>query len=159
VIACLDVYYRGDAATAACVLLNDWRDATPARELTRTIDRVAPYEPGEFYKRELPCLLAVLSDVTPTIVVIDGYVWLDAHHRKGLGAHLHDAIGIPVVGVAKTEFAGAPALRVVRGTSNTPLLVSAIGMDEAEAAQHVRTMHGPFRIPTMLKRVDQLSRR
>jgi hypothetical protein len=31
-------------------------------------------------------------------------------------------------------------------------------MPEREAAAHVREMHGAFRIPTLLKRVDQLSR-
>jgi len=47
---------------------------------------------------------------------------------------------------------------VLRGDSRRPLYVTAAGLDPAAAALHVRSMHGPFRIPTLLKRVDQLCR-
>ena len=33
-------------------------------------------------------------------------------------------------------------------------IVTAAGMDLAEAAGHIQAMHGPCRIPTLLKRVD-----
>jgi len=50
----------------------------------------ADYVPGQFYKRELPSLRAVI--VTSLLVhqyfVIDGYVWLGATDAPGLGAHL-----------------------------------------------------------------------
>ena len=53
-------------------------------------------------------------------MIIDGYVWLDAHHRPGLGAILHEALTrrVPVVGVAKTMFGDALSwcIPVVRGT-------------------------------------------
>src|SRR5262245_26211321 len=105
-IACVDVDYRADGALAALVGCRSWTDATPSLELTETIARVEPYEPGQFYKRELPCLLAVLRRVPEPIdlVVVDGFVWLGDESRPGLGAHLHCALGgsIPVVGVAKT---------------------------------------------------------
>ncbi|MBL9016016.1 MAG: endonuclease V, partial [Myxococcales bacterium] len=90
-------------------------------------------------------------------VVIDGYVWLGPD-RAGLGKHLHDRIGLPIIGVAKTSFAGAVATEVVRGESAQPLYITAIGIDEATAAANVRDMHGPFRLPTLLKRVDSLAR-
>jgi hypothetical protein len=32
-------------------------------------------------------------------------------------------------------------------------------METYDAAQHVASMHGSFRIPTLLRRVDQLTRR
>jgi deoxyribonuclease V len=47
---------------------------------------------------------------------------------------------------------------VLRGASTKPLLITAAGMPEAQAAEHVREMHGAFRIPTLLRRVDQLCR-
>ena len=39
-----------------------------------------------------------------------------------------------------------------------PLLVSAVGMPIEEAVAGVKRMHGPHRVPTLLKRVDRLSR-
>jgi deoxyribonuclease V len=73
---------------------------------------------------------------------------------------LHEALGgaVPVVGVAKTRFASAAAVDVVRGDSQKPLFVTAAGVDVEWAAEQVKRMHGPYRIPTLLKRVDQLCR-
>lgn len=164
-LACLDVDYRPDHAIAAAVVFRDWPDATPAAEHTATIRDVAPYVPGQFYRRELPCLLAVLRQIPHPLrgIVIDGYVHLDAAHRPGLGAHLHDALGGPaaspfIIGVAKTPFATAPAEQALRGQSAAPLYVTAVGIDPRVAADHVRAMHGPHRVPTLLKRVDRLCR-
>jgi deoxyribonuclease V len=117
----------------------------------------AAYAPGRFYQRELPYLLGVLAGMTPELVVIDGNVWL-ANHAPGLGARLHAEIGVPVVGVAKNSFRGAPAIAVVRGASAKPPHVTAAGIDPAVAADRVRAMHGEFRIPTLLKRADSLAR-
>lgn len=121
---------------------------------------MADYEPGAFYRRELPCLLDVLArGPRADIVVVDGYVWL-GDGKAGLGAHLHAALGGAVVGVAKTRFAGATdAIAVCRGVSRAPLYVSAAGMSTEEAAAMVAAMHGPYRVPTLLKRVDMLARR
>jgi deoxyribonuclease V len=94
------------------------------------------------------------------VIIIDGYVWLGAQ-RPGLGAHLYESLQrrAAVIGVAKTRFVRAePARMVLRGRSRSPLYVTAAGMDLAEAASHIRAMHGPYRIPTLLKRADQLSR-
>lgn len=162
-IACLDVDYRATGAVAACVGFLDWTDAVPAFEVALPIDRVEPYEPGQFYRRELPCLLALLECVAQPldVLVVDGYVWLGDETRPGLGAHLHQALGgsTPVVGVAKTRYEGATAVEeVLRGRSRQPLYVGAVGMDRVEAADRVRSMHGPDRIPTLLKRVDRLAR-
>ena len=78
--------------------------------------------------------------------------------KRGLGGHLHAAIGKPVVGVAKNEFRGASAERVVRGGSKKALFVTAAGMSLADAAAAVRSMHGGYRIPTLLARADALCR-
>lgn len=162
-IAILDVDYRGDHAFAACALADAWDAPGPRRELVARVERVAPYEPGAFYKRELPCLLAVLAEAREPIAcaVVDGYVRLDRDGRPGLGARLHEALGgaTPVVGVAKTRFGdGSFAERVLRGASATPLWVTAAGLSDAEAAARVRAMHGPHRVPTLLTRVDRLCR-
>jgi deoxyribonuclease V len=164
VIAFVDVDYRGDEAAAACVLADDWGDESPANELVERVAGVEPYVPGQFYKRELPCLLAVLARAGEPIdlVVIDGYVWVGDESHPGLGGHLYRALGerVPVVGVAKTRFLSATtAVEVVRGESSSkPLFVTAAGMKAFDAAERVRTMHGPHRIPTLLRRVDALCR-
>jgi len=166
-LAFVDVDYRAEEAAAACVLAAAWDDDAPAQELVERVQGIAPYVPGQFYKRELPCLLAVLARARERgavidLVVIDGYVWLADESRPGLGAHLHEALGkaTPVVGVAKTQFLSATlSVAVVRGESSTkPLFVTAAGIDVNEAAARVRGMHGPHRVPTLLRRVDALCR-
>jgi deoxyribonuclease V len=92
------------------------------------------------------------------VIVVDGYVWLGSG-AAGLGAHLHAAIGGVVVGVAKTRFASATdAVPICRGASRSPLFVSAVGMAVDIAAASVAAMHGPHRIPTMLKLADSIAR-
>lgn len=157
-LACVDVDYRGGGAVAAALLFRDWTDAAPAKELVARIASVPDYEPGQFYKRELPCLLEVLRGTRADVVIIDGYVHLGPERRPGLGAHLAEALEVAVVGVAKNPFHATPATPVTRGASEKPLLVTATGIAEAVAAARVRAMHGPYRIPTLLRRVDQLCR-
>ena len=165
-IAFLDVAYQDDGARAACVVAASWEAGDPAATYVREIGTVQPYAPGEFYRRELPCLLAVLDllPAPPGLVVIDGYVWLPPDARPGLGAHLHAALGgrTPVVGVAKSAFAGVEScdrvVPVLRGGSQRPLFVTAAGVETAAAADWVRRMARAHRIPELLRVVDRLSR-
>jgi deoxyribonuclease V len=160
-IVCLDVHYHDAGATIGCVELAAWTDAHPLRE--RAIHGGTPpaaYVPGEFFRRELPYLLHALSQLgIPPIIVIDGHVWLGPD-RKGLGAHLHDALGgaSAVVGVAKSHFRGAPTIPVRRGRSTRPLEITAIGLPADQAAAAIASMHGRHRIPDMLRRTDRLAR-
>ena len=162
-IGCLDVDYREPAAYAAGIAFHNWSDASPAIEKVVPVVGVHPYQPGQFFRRELPCLLAVLRELPPVgVVVVDGYVWLDGVSVAGLGAHLYQELAgkVAVIGVAKTRFAGVgAAVEVVRGRSIRPLFITAVGMSTPRAAEHLRSMHGPDRIPTLLKRVDSLARR
>ncbi|MBI5513228.1 MAG: endonuclease V [Deltaproteobacteria bacterium] len=163
-IAFLDVDYRPDgSAVAACVTADGWSAPGPGGEYTTRVARVEPYIPGQFYKRELPCLQAVLAllPISPDTLVVDGYVWLKGPADPGLGAHLFRALGerLPVVGVAKTPFQSATAaVAVLRGSSTRPLHVTSAGVPVGEAAKSVASMHGPHRIPTLLGRVDRLCR-
>ena len=163
VLACVDVDYRGEEAVAACVVFRDWVDEIAAARHVRRIQGIEPYVPGEFYRRELPCLRAVLAEVADVeLVIVDGYVWLADEARPGLGARLYEELGrrVPVVGVAKTRFASCRlAVPVVRGQGvKSPLFVTAAGMEVAEAARCVERMHGPHRLPTLLRQVDALCR-
>lgn len=161
-IACLDVHYEDPAANAACICINDWRDAVATTEHMKRIDNVEPYIPGEFYRRELPCLISVLDTLPllPDFAIVDGFVWL-TDGKPGLGAHLFDALkgGTSVIGVAKTAFhRQTNAVQVFRGESKNPLYVTAAGIDIDDAITHVQSMAGTARIPAMLRRVDRLAR-
>ena len=90
-IALLDAAYARGAAGVACLLADTWTTETPAMAISRYRPcAAADYVPGQFYKRELPSLRAVIDDLTsrPSILVIDGYVWVGATDAPGLGAHL-----------------------------------------------------------------------
>ncbi|WP_322618589.1 endonuclease V [Deinococcus terrestris] len=158
-----DVGYSPGWAKAAGILFREWTDEHPERVVTAHLASPEEYLPGQFYRRELPALLSVIGPVlleTHT-VVIDGYVWLGSERRPGLGLHLWEALErrIPVIGVAKTRFQGTPEeTEVLRGTSGSPLFVTAVGLSLEEAKGHLKGMAGKHRLPTLLKEVDRLSR-
>lgn len=160
--AATDVQYLpGGGARAAVVLASDAAFSAIVAEQTAVVPEVAPYQPGEFFRRELPPLRAVLAGVLSTVelLVIDGYVDLDPSGKPGLGAHAHEEFGVPVIGVAKTCFATAThAIPVHRGQSAAPLYVTAAGIALPEAATLVEAMSGEYRLPDALRRADQLAR-
>jgi deoxyribonuclease V len=155
----VDVDYRATGAVAAGLWFRGWSAESAVCQAVACFQAVAEYEPGAFYRRELPCLLGVLAlGLRPDAVVVDGYVWLGGG-KPGLGAHLHAAIRGVVVGVAKTRYSPATdAIPICRGKSQSPLFVSAAGMSAREAANHLMRMHGPCRVPALLKQVDALAR-
>jgi deoxyribonuclease V len=152
-IAALDVRYDEDAliGNGAAVIFERWEDAVPLAEYTTAFNGVEPYVPGQFFKRELPCLLAMLEKVRVPLdqIVVDGFVSLG--DKPGPGFHLWEALEtrVAVIGVAKNHFRYATPAEVVRGSSKRPLYVTAVGIDLSA---------GPNRIPTLLKRVDRLTR-
>jgi deoxyribonuclease V len=163
-IVAMDVHYDDERqlGRAAAVVFFGWEDESP--RLCRVLEHPGPepYVPGQFYRRELPCLLPLLEQVRKElslgVVIVDGHVDLGPD-RPGLGRHLYDALGgaIEVVGVAKSAFEGAPALPLLRGRSARPLWVSSTDCAES-AVRCVASMHGRDRVPTLLRRVDQLAR-
>lgn len=165
-IVAADIYYFDtNKAKAAAVTFDHWTDAAVNAIFTCYLDNVQEYVPGEFYKRELPCILEVLKQVDlkqVETIVIDGYVVLDNDGKMGLGGYLYQALDglIPVIGVAKTSFASntRQVVEVVRGDSKRPLFVTATGIDLTLAADHIRSMAGEFRLPTLLKEVDKISK-
>jgi deoxyribonuclease V len=155
----VDVYYPATGANAALVTAAEATFRAVNGEHVVHVAEVAEYRPGAFFERELPPIVAVVAGHDLDLLVVDGYVTLDPAGRPGLGQHIHRELGVPVVGVAKTAFRGAThALEVFRGGSRRPLLVTAAGLEPADAADLVRAMAGPHRLPYALKRVDTLSR-
>lgn len=143
----------------------DWKDAAPSAIYSELKGEIAEYEPGAFYKRELPCILSILDEIPKEelqYLVVDGYVTLDNEGHWGLGAYLFDALGgkYPVIGVAKTRYARNTdkVVEVLRGESKNPLFVSVMGVELETAASYIQTMHREFRIPTLLKQLDNLTK-
>lgn len=153
-------YFSPGGARAAAVVAADATFSGVLAECTTVVPAVAAYGPGDFYRRELPPLRAVLRGIAGLgLLVIDGYADLDPGGRPGLGAHAYAEFAIPVIGVAKSAFRTAThAIPVLRGTSARPRYVTAAGMPRSDAAELVRLMAGRFRVPDALRRADQLAR-
>lgn len=162
-ILAVDVDYRPDKAVAAGILFQAWGDSVPLQEISIICEIVDEYVPGEFYRRELPCILKLYKqlDKHVDIIVIDGFVHLGEERRPGLGTHLYEKLNgkVAVIGVAKSAFRDAPAsTELLRGGSQRPLYVTAIGIEEDVARQAIQQMYGKDRLPTLLKQVDRLCR-
>jgi deoxyribonuclease V len=162
-ILAVDVQYSENNAVAAGVLIENWQDEKAQKECVSLIEGVAGYEPGNFFKRELPCILKLIAEhrLKPEIIIVDGYVFLDGFSKAGLGKHLYDALNgeVSVVGIAKKRFKDIDSrFEVYRGSSRKPLYVTAVGMDLEQAKRNVSSMHGENRLPTLIKRADQLCR-
>src|SRR3954470_22013277 len=107
-ILAFDTYYKGDCAKTVCIAFHNWEDEHIAEVWTEELIGVAEYNPGEFYKRELPCIMSLygkLPVMNVEAIVIDGFVYLDDNYKLGLGGYLHKELteAIPVIGVAKTN--------------------------------------------------------
>ncbi len=164
-VGVVDVHYA-DAegwARAALVVCKGPELSEVLLEQVSVLKDVADYEPGALYKRELPCIRAVLAEAAVDglkALVVDGYATLDPLGRFGLGAHAAAAFGLAVIGVAKTPYRPAThAIEVLRGEATRPLYVTGTGgISDAQAATLVATMAGPYRIPSAIARVDALAR-
>ena len=121
--------------------------------------------PGQFYKRELPCILEIIKDIdlsTLEAILIDGHIYTDNEKTYGLGAHLYNKLHekVPIIGVAKTPFHtnSETVEEVYRGESKNPLLVSAIGIDQMISVNYIKSMKGKYRMPTILKELDTITK-
>ncbi|MGG7438347.1 endonuclease V [Chryseobacterium arthrosphaerae] len=164
-IYAFDTYYYEDFANTVCIAFEDWKSEKEVETFIEQTKINSEYESGAFYKRELPCILSLLQKITlksGDIIIVDGYVTLDNEGKSGLGGHLYKALDekYPVVGIAKNEFTTPDTERrsVFRGESRTPLFLTAKGIDVDEIKTRVEQMHGAYRMPTLLKKLDQLSR-
>ena len=162
-ILAVDVGYREWGASVAGIAFEKWQDTKESRIFRSKYQPTAEYLPGEFFRRELPCILKLIEEhnLHPDIIIVDGFAYLDGKSKPGLGKHLYDALDkdAVVIGVAKKPFQGIDhKCEVYRGKSMTPLYVTSVGMELDEAKQYIQSMYGKYRIPALLKKVDQISR-
>ncbi|ETT54536.1 endonuclease V [Paenibacillus sp. FSL P4-0338] len=163
-IIAVDVYYEENQAKSVGVIFQGWEDSAPLDVIVSYTENPRAYEPGSFYKRELPCIreLLKLTDTNQIhTIVVDGYVYLDQERKPGLGHYVYtDFSGrIPVIGVAKNAFHDndneALVKKICRGTSAKPLYITSIGIEPDTAARHIQRMHGEYRFPYLLKLLDK----
>jgi deoxyribonuclease V len=162
-ILAVDVDYRDRGAFIAGVAFENWQDAGEKSVFRSRLDEIEDYMPGQFYRRELPCILKLIEEhqLVPDLIVIDGFVYLDGRSRPGLGKHLYDALQgkISVVGVAKRPFNDiAQECELYRGASKKPLYITSVGIPLSEAKAYIKSMHGEYRIPALLKKADRISK-
>ena len=164
-IIAIDVFYKSDCqAKAVAILFDDWYSQNIKRVYSLDLEHISEYKSGEFYKRELPCIVQLLELIEEEYdyIIIDGYVYLGEEKKAGLGRHLWNALSIkrPIIGVAKNYFKGTSEdCFVLRGSSEKPLYITAIGIPHHDAVRYISEMYGEHRMPYMLKAVDLLSRK
>ncbi|MNR12340.1 Endonuclease V [compost metagenome] len=163
-ILAIDVYYTENEAKVVAVLFNPEHD-TPQSIVINQIIGIEDYIPGEFYKRELPCIESIFQKVNLNeieTVIIDGHIYVDEDGTFGLGGYTWESLDkkIPVIGVAKTSFFRNKntVKEVFRGESKKPLYVSSIGIDLDIASKLVKNLKGNYRIPTVLKELDRITK-
>jgi deoxyribonuclease V len=161
-ISAVDVNYMDETlAVAAAVVFKKFTDTSPVTQYTAQVTDFGDYIPGKFYQRELPCIVAVLEKIKERldVVIIDGYVML-GDGRPGLGYHLWQHLDgqAAIIGVAKSQFSGAHPVTIIRGQSHRPLYITAQGMDQYVAAEHIIRMAGVYRIPSLIRHADRLAK-
>lgn len=159
----LDVHYKENFAQIVAIIF-DWFDEQPQKVFIDKVDVVNDYIPGEFYKRELPCLLKAIKNIDLSeigAIIIDGHVYVE-ESKFGLGGKLYESLNkkVPVIGIAKNSFHKNKNTveEVFRGKSKNPLYVSTIGIDLIIVVEKIKEMKGEYRIPTILKKLDMLSK-
>lgn len=164
-ILAFDTYYYDGKAKTVCLEFKEWNESKDFKIHTEIIENVEEYIPGEFYKRELPCILSLLNHIdleSIEAIVVDGFVYLDDDKKYGLGGRLYEKLNnkIPIIGVAKTNFAAIEKNKraLFRGDSKKPLYITSIGLELDDAFEKVEKMAGEFRFPTLLKELDRLTK-
>lgn len=160
-----DTHYLNNTAKTVCFYFVEWTDIRPVKEIAETLKMQEPYRSGQFYKRELPCILHLLQQVDLNevfMILIDGFVVLDDQNKPGLGGRLYNRLNgrIPVIGVAKSDFNAVQQKKKVifRGESTRPLYITSLGIEPDTAATLVKRMAGQFRIPDLLKQLDRATK-
>lgn len=157
------VHFDGTQAHAAAAAFDAWDAAEATQTYLSRIAHVEKAGRGELDLRELPCVMQLLREhsLAPELILVDGFVHLDADETPGLGQYLYQALGgkVPIVGVSKRSLPGLSAqFEVMREEEMQPLLVTCAGIDIGAAKARLRAMHGRKRAPTLMKLVARLAK-
>lgn len=160
----IDVHYKDNYAKVVGVAF-EWEDSAVSQLFTTQVEETAVYQAGLFYKRELPCILELLKQIdlsTINTIIVDGHCFVNNEKKLGLGGYLDKTLqhSIPIIGIAKKSFynTNKVSFPVFRGGSQKALFISTIGIDVKFAIDKVLNMHGKYRIPTILKTLDRITK-
>lgn len=161
----IDVSYQDNNAKVVGGFFENWNDEKLIKVSQKIVNNIKEYISGEFYKRELPCILEFLNDYDINeieLIIIDGFVFLNDDNKQGLGGYLFESLDkrIPVIGVAKTSFHNnnKNVIDVLRGNSKKPLYISSIGIELLKASDLIKNMFGNNRMPNIIKQIDTQTR-
>lgn len=161
----IDVSYQDNNAKVVGGFFENWNDEKFIKVSQKIVNNIKEYISGEFYKRELPCILEFLNDYDINeieLIIIDGFVFLNDDNKQGLGGYLFESLDkrIPVIGVAKTSFHNnnKNVIDVLRGNSKKPLYISSIGIELLKASDLIKNMFGNNRMPNIIKQIDTQTR-
>src|SRR5262249_1347427 len=109
----IDVHFDSESAMAAAVVSEAWDAPEATRTYTTRVPHIEKARPGELDLRDLPCIIQLLREhaLEPDLILIDGFVDLDARETPGLGRHLFDALGgrTAVIGVSRSSNPALPS--------------------------------------------------
>lgn len=84
-IIAIDVFYKSACqAKVVAILFDDWYSQNIKRVYSIDLENISEYKSGEFYKRELPCIVQLLELIEEEYdyIIIDGYVYLGAEKKQ-----------------------------------------------------------------------------
>lgn len=58
-----DTFYYDNKAKTIAVTFDNWEDSNFSKYYSEELIVSSEYIPGEFYKRELPCILSILKNI------------------------------------------------------------------------------------------------
>ncbi len=99
-ILAFDSYYFENKAKTVCLSFESWTEDKKFKVYSEIISDVEAYTSGEFYKRELPCILSLLKTLDylkAEAIVVDGFVFLDDEEKLGLGGYLYKELDSKLV--------------------------------------------------------------
>ena len=93
-ILAVDVDYRDRGASIAGIAFENWEDENESGIFKSQLHGIEEYVPGEFFRRELPCILKLIQEhnINPDIIIVDGFVHLAGQNKPGLGMHLYNVL-------------------------------------------------------------------
>ena len=162
----LDLHYEDACTFVGWVKADTFKSHAPsACGRAKVMGTPAPYVAGEFWVREVPPIMSFLQDrpdilCDVTCIIVDCLCHLPTG-KPSMGEKLYEALDrkYRVIGVAKTNFNDSQAYQITRSSSTRPLYITECGTrDWRDIGNTIRDMHGPYRIPTLLKLADSLAR-
>ena len=160
----MDVHLEGEGARVAAVAFDDWAAAEGTKNHVLRVEHVEKPAKGELDLRALPWLVQLLdaNRLQPEVIVLDGFVHLDAQDTPALGRRLHDTLGgrVAVIGVSKSLFKGdtPDQFCIFREDETPPLVITCEGIDLGAAKARIRMMHGRKRLPTLMKLAARIAK-